>query len=184
MRRNLLVLALAGGLVAAGIAVFSALRLHPFCPPEPSGPRLLWTFEAPEPGFVVGAPVASGEAIYLAAGHPRGFQQNGAVYALDPITGKSKWVYNNSGAMLHTASTPLLAWRRLFVGEGLHNNFSCRLHCIDSRTGHALWNFPTTDHIEGSAALAGDLVVFPAGNDGLYAAQAETGKEKWNFRAD
>jgi outer membrane protein assembly factor BamB len=184
MRRNLIVLALAGGFVAASVAVLSSMRPRPIEQQEELGPRLLWSFEAPEPGYVVGAPVASDEAIYLAVGHPNGFQQKGAVYALDLTTGKSKWVYDNSGAMLHTASTPLLSRGRLIVGEGLHNNFSCRLHCIDARAGHALWTFPATDHIEGGPAIAGDLVVFPAGNDGLYAVQAETGKQKWNFRAD
>src|SRR5262249_49329613 len=30
----------------------------------------------------------------------------------------------------------------------------------------------------------GDAVYFPAGNDGLFALDAATGKERWNFRAD
>jgi outer membrane protein assembly factor BamB len=154
------------------------------CPDERPGPKLIWTFEAPEPGYVVGAPVVTANAIYLAVGHPIGFQQRGAVYALDPATGKPKWVYNCSEAMLHTASTPLVAGERLYVGEGLHNNFSCRLHCVDALSGNAIWTFPTTDHIEGGPALAGGLVVFPAGNDGLYAVDAKTGKQKWNFRVD
>ena len=54
--------------------------------------------------------------------------------------------------MLHTASTPLRSNGRLFVGEGLHNNFSCRLHCIDAHTGKGEWTFPTGDHIEGGPA--------------------------------
>jgi len=184
MRRSLLVLFVIAGLVAAGFAVRMAQRPDNVRPPVPVGPRLLWTFEAPQPGFVVCAPIVSEEAVYLAVGHSRGFLQAGAVYALDPASGKPKWVYTASDAMLHTASTPLLARGRLIVGEGLHSNFSCRLHCIDARTGVAVWTFPTQDHIEGGPALAGDLVVFPAGNDGVYAVDLESGKEKWNFRAD
>ena len=86
--------------------------------------------------------------------------------------------------MLPTASTPLLAGGRLFLGEGLHSNFACRLHCLDAGTGQALWTFPTSDHIEGGATTAAGLVIFPAGNDGLYALDMETGKPRWNFRAD
>jgi outer membrane protein assembly factor BamB len=184
MRRVFVVIGVAAGLMAGGVAVRLALHRHDITPSNAAGPRLLWSFEAPQPGFVVGAPVVSEDAIYLAIGHSRGFQQAGAVYALDPATGKPKWVYTDSGAMLHTASTPLVARGRVVVGEGLHNNFSCRLHCIDARTGRGAWTFPTQDHIEGGPALANGLVVFPAGNDGLYAVDLESGKEKWHFRAD
>jgi outer membrane protein assembly factor BamB len=184
MRRILIVLGLAGGLALASYAVLSALRNDPVSPAERLAPRLIWSFEAPRPGFVVGAPVVSEDAVYLGVGHPDGFSEPGVLYARDRLTGKPKWEYNNVGAMLHTASTPLLAGGRLLVGEGLHNNFSCRLHCIDAESGRPNWTFPTTDHIEGGPALAGDLVVFPAGNDGLYAVELETGKRRWNFRAD
>jgi outer membrane protein assembly factor BamB len=184
MRRNLFVASVVAGLVAVGVAATLALRPHPVGTPAASGPRLVWAFEAPQPGFVVGAPVVTPEAIYLAAGHPRGFHYRGAVYALDPADGKAIWVYDRDGEMLHTASTPLVAEGRLYVGEGLHNNFACRLHCLDVRTGKADWSFPTSDHIEGGPTLADGLVIFPAGNDGLYALDAATGKEKWNFRAD
>jgi len=184
MRRILIPLGLSGGLLLAGYAVFSALRPQPDSHPAPPAPRLIWSFEAPRPGFVVGAPVVSEDAVYLAVGHPEGFSQPGAVYARDRLTGKPKWEYTDAGAMLHTASTPLLARGRLFVGEGLHNNFSCRLHCIDAASGQPGWTFATTDHIEGGPALAGDLVVFPAGNDGLYAVELETGRRRWSFRAD
>lgn len=184
MRRVLIPLGLSGGLVLAGYAVYSALRPQADSPPAPLAPRLIWSFEAPRPGFVVGAPVVSEGAVYLAVGHPEGFSQPGVVYARDRLTGKPKWEYSNAGELLHTASTPLLARGRLFVGEGLHNNFSCRLHCIDAASGQPGWTFPTTDHIEGGPALAGKLVVFPAGNDGLYAVEVEAGKRQWNFRAD
>ena len=107
----------------------------------------------------------------------------GRGYAIDPATGQSKWIYDHDGAMLHTASTPLRSNGRLFVGEGLHNNFSCRLHCIDAHTGKGEWTFPTGDHIEGGPARAGDCVIFPAGNDGVYSADAKSGKQRWNFNA-
>jgi outer membrane protein assembly factor BamB len=177
---------LAAGAIAGAVAGIVFLRSTSPTPvvPEKSPLRLIWTFEAPQPGFVVGAPVVSDQAIYLAVGHPRGFHQRGAVYALDPATGHPKWVYDHGGAMLHSASTPLLAGARLFVGEGLHNNFSCRLHCIDAQTGKGEWTFPTGDHIEGGPALAGESVIFPAGNDGVYAVDAKSGQRRWNFNAD
>jgi outer membrane protein assembly factor BamB len=124
------------------------------------------------------------DAVFLAAAHARGFHQSGAVYALDPATGKPKWTFDRDGQMLPTASTPLLAGDRLFVGEGLHGHFACRLQCLDPATGQPWWASPTGDHIEGGAATDGESVFFPAGNDGLYALDARTGAPRWNFRAD
>ena len=122
---------------------------------------LVWTFEAPQPGFVVGDPVVSSEAVYLSVGHPLGFHQRGAVYAIDPATGQSKWIYDHDGAMLHTASTPLRSNGRLFVGEGLHNNFSCRLHCIDAHTGKGELDLLHRRSHRRWTGLAGDCVIFP-----------------------
>lgn len=183
MRKKAVLVVAFLALVAAGIA-FRSSRDPVTPPPDDVWPRLVWTFEAPRPGFVVGAPVVSPEAIYLAVGHVHGFRQTGALYALDPATGKTKWVYDCDGEMLATVSTPLFSAGKIFVGEGLHNSFSCRLHCLDARTGQAKWTAPTSDHIEGGAAAAAGLIVFPAGNDGLYALNAESGKQAWNFRAD
>ena len=171
------------GLVTAVLLAFRGMpRPRPL--PEAASSQLVWSFEAPQPGFVVGSPTISDDAIYLAASHQHGFQRGGAVYALDPRSGKTRWVYHHDGDMLPTVSTPLLARGLLFVGEGMHNNFSCRLHAIDARTGACRWTFPTTDHVEGGAAIANELVLVPAGNDGLYALDMATGQQRWNFRAD
>ena len=170
--------------IALIVALSIAFRTSPGPARHERVLKLVWTFEAPRPGMVVGSPHIASDAIYLAAIHTRASEMRGAIYALDPAIGKPKWIYDREGAMLATASTPLLAGERLFVGEGLHGNFACNLYCLDSRNGHPRWTFPTGDHIEGGPAVADDLVIFPAGNDGLYALDVETGVPKWNFRAD
>jgi len=144
--------------------------------------RLLWSFSAPKPGAAVAAPFVDEDAIYWAAVHIRGFQLEGAVYSLEPATGRPKWTFDADGTMLPTASAPIAAGGRLYFGEGMHSHFSCRLFCLDAATGHPLWNLPTTDHVEGGPALAGDSLLFPAGNDGLYSLDAKTGRRLWNFR--
>ncbi|HEV3383644.1 MAG TPA: PQQ-binding-like beta-propeller repeat protein [Gemmata sp.] len=182
MRLKCLLIVGAAAVLIAGFAIAYRLRKKEDSgQSDKIGPRLLWVFEAPKPGFVVAAPLISDAAIFLAVGHTSGFHSRGAVYAVDPITGKSKWVFDRGGEMLPTASTPLLVGDRLFVGEGLHHNFACRLQCLDPRSGAAKWSFPTGDHIEGGAAVVDDTIIFPAGNDGLYALDSTTGKQKWNF---
>jgi outer membrane protein assembly factor BamB len=184
MRWKSLLIVIAAALPITGIAIACRLgKKEVTGQADKAGPHLVWVFEAPKPGFVVAAPLVSDSAIFLAAGHISGFHSRGAVYAIDPATGKSKWTFDRGGEMLPTAATPLLVGDRLFVGEGLHNNFACRLQCLDSRTGTAKWSFPTGDHIEGGPAVNEGTIVFPAGNDGLYAIDSTTGKRQWNFTA-
>jgi outer membrane protein assembly factor BamB len=161
------------------------------CRPGPANPspalgepRLAWVFEAPRPGTVLATPAVTPDAIYLAAAHPRGIDYTGAVYALDPATGKVRWTFDRDGTMLPSASPPLAAGGRLFVGEGMHGHFACRLQCLDAASGRPVWDRPVGDHIEGGPVAADDLVLFSAGNDGLYAVDRATGAVKWNFRAD
>lgn len=171
--------------VALVLAVLLAVRLErPDSPSPPTGPRLAWVFEAPQPGSVVAAPCVTGDAIYLAATRAGGLRLGGVVYAVDPSTGKTKWSFDAAGAMLPTASTPFLADGRLFVGEGMHADFACRLRCLDSAGGRERWAFSTTDHIEGGPVVFGDTVLVASGNDGLYAVDKNTGNFLWNFRAD
>ena len=168
-----------------GLALTSGCRPAPSGPtPVPPGPRLAWVFEAPRPGSVLATPAVTSDAIYLAASHPRGPDHTGAVYALDPVTGKVRWTFDRGGTMLPTASSPLAAGGRLFVGEGMHGHFACRLQCGDATTGRPLWDRPVGDHIEGGPALSGTLILFSAGNEGLHAVESASGKLTWTFRAD
>jgi outer membrane protein assembly factor BamB len=167
-------------LVALGTGCWSRQTV----PVTPPAPRLVWVFEAPQPGAVIGSPCVGPEAVYLATAQARGINWSGTVFAVDPTTGKKRWVFDRDGWMLPSASTPLLSSGRLFVGEGMHGHFDCRLQCLDPATGHLVWEFPTGDHIEGGPVAAGELVVFPAGNDGMCAVDAATGKQRWAFRGD
>jgi outer membrane protein assembly factor BamB len=173
-------------LLAAGLAGVAAYRFWPRTPTPtpPPGPAVAWVFEAPEPGGIVAAPWVGPDAVYVSAFHPRGLRFGGAVYALDPATGMRRWTFADDGRMLPAASAPVLAGGRLYVGEGMHGHFACRLYCLDPATGRKAWDFPTTDHIESTPTVADGVVYFGAGNDGVYAVDAETGKQKWQFAAD
>jgi outer membrane protein assembly factor BamB len=170
--------------VAGAIGLIALLWPKTPAPAGPPRPRMLWMFSAPKPGGAMAAPLVADEAIYFAVVHARGFKLEGAVHALDPATGKPKWTFDPEESMLPTASSPVRANGRLYFGEGMHANFSCRMYCLDAATGKPKWTFPTSDHIEGGATLYRDTIIFPAGNDGVYAIDAATGARRWNFRAD
>jgi outer membrane protein assembly factor BamB len=133
---------------------------------------------------VIGSPCVTSDAVYLSATRARGLDWAGIVYAVDPTTGRRKWSFDRQGQKLPSASTPLIADGRLYVGEGMHGHFECRLQCLDAAKGEPIWDFPTGDHIEGGPVAAGKLIIFPAGNDGLYAVEASTGKQEWAFHGD
>ena len=176
-------------LLAAAVAALLVVAAYFVWPPVPSslpptGPRVVWQFEAPDRGGFVAAPWVADDAVYVSAVHSRGLRLGGAVYALDPATGRRRWTFDAAGAMRPTASAPVLAAGRLYVGEGMHANFTCRFRCLDAATGTQVWDFGTTDHIESTATVADGVVYFGAGNDGVYALDAATGERRWQFAAD
>jgi outer membrane protein assembly factor BamB len=149
-------------------------------PPAPFA--VAWTFEARKRGAIVSSPLVSAGRVYIPAVHSTVFDNSGAVYCLDQATGKLLWQFDDGGKMLHTYSSPCLADGRLYVGEGMHANYSCKLYCLDAATGRKHWHFMAEDHIESSPCVAGGKVFFGAGDDGLYALDAISGKECWHFQ--
>lgn len=174
------------GTLALGLAGLAAYWYWPrtAVDPTPPGPTVVWMFEAPERGGIVAVPWVADDAIYVSAAIDRGLRSVGAVYALDPATGKRRWTFDAGGWMLATASAPVLADGRLYVGEGMHGHFACHLYCLDPTTGNQHWAVETTDHVESTPTVADGVVYFGAGNDGVYAVDAATGKERWRFSED
>jgi outer membrane protein assembly factor BamB len=133
-------------------------------------------------GMIVSAPLVDGNRIYVAVAHQKGAEYFGALYCLNRFTQEVLWSFDNDGDMQPVFSSPRLADGRLYIGEGFHNSIDCRLYCLDARTGKLCWPpFATRGQVESSPCIHGGKVFFGGGNDGLYAADAATGKKLWQF---
>lgn len=172
------------GMLLAGTVSFLAIWLSKHISArktgrEPIQPVVLWSFEQVERGAIISTPVVTSDCVYVSAIRDNALAPSGLVYCLDRRRGSVRWHYDDAGAMLHTISSPCLKDGRLFVGEGMHGNDVCNLHCLDAATGKKIWQFLTGGHIESSPCVADGVVVFGSGDDGIYGVDTASSKKRW-----
>ena len=90
----------------------------------------------------------------------------------------------NEEEMLPGFCSPVYADGKIYVGEGFHEHQSCRMLCLDAATSKKLWEFKTNSHTESTPAVADGLIVFGAGNDGIYVLDANSGVERWHYTGE
>lgn len=148
------------------------------------GPRLVGepaVFQIPKSSQVMSGITVSGDRLYFGAQYTRTTQE-GQLVCMDRNTGAVLWKFGDDEGMLPVFCTPTVADGRVYCGEGLHENKDCRMFCV-SPEGKLAWQqpFQTKSHTEGAPAVANGKVFFPAGDDGLFAVDARTGKQLWQF---
>ncbi|HEY1192500.1 MAG TPA: PQQ-binding-like beta-propeller repeat protein, partial [Gemmata sp.] len=107
---------------------------------------------------------------------------DGRILCMNRETGKVEWAFD-APDLKAVFCTPTIAGGKVYCGEGMHEDRGRRLFCISATDGSAAWKepFTTESHTEGAPAVAGGKVYFPAGDDGLYCADAGTGARLWQF---
>jgi outer membrane protein assembly factor BamB len=152
---------------------------------ETIGPRLASArvFEVPGASQVMSGLTLDGDRLYFGTEITRLSSRDGNVFCLNRDSGEVLWKFGDDEGMLPAFCTPSLHDGKLFCGEGLHSDRNCRIFCIDAATGKSAWEkpFQTSSHTEGAPAVVNGKVFFPAGDDGLYAADARTGTRLWQF---
>ena len=148
---------------------------------QPTRIQLAWKFRLPERGAISSSPLVVGPHVYIAAAHDHAFFPYGAVYCLDRATGTVVWKFDNNRKMKQVFSTPTVQGERLYIGEGFHQDYDCKVYCLEVRTGKRLWEFQTSSHTESTPWLAGSRLYIGAGDDGLYCLDAGSGSAVWNF---
>jgi len=172
---------------------------------DPSGPTQLkerWTWRDPEDPFAMylSSLATDGVNLYGASASLVPPDTFGAVFCLDASTGQLKWIVSESpsGPFKGIFSSPALTadGKYLVIGEGLHADKDSAMLCFEAATGKLLWRIETTQHLESSPAIEGDLVVIgagaiermqdkkvpPGGDPGfVLAVHISTGKEAWRY---
>ena len=88
--------------------------------------------------------------------------------------GTNVWSYRDRGFPYF--SSPALTETRVIVGGR-----DKRLHCLNRKTGEAMWVFGTRGKVDSSPVVVGDKVVVGSDDGFLYVVGLETGKEIWSF---
>lgn len=76
-------------------------------------------------------------------------------------------------------ATPITHERKIYVGAQ-----NGKFACLDLNTGKKLWQVEKKGFFEGSAAVAGGLVIAGCGDSFVYAWKISDGSEAWKFESD
>ena len=125
----------------------------------------IWKFE-------MGAAISVGPA--CADGKVYAGQQGGErfFYCVDAETGELVWEQTIPGGWV---------WGSACVDDGLVyvptvNGYAV---CLDGKTGHIVWMYPTAKSVPAEPAIDGDLVYFGSWSRSLYAFNKKTGEIVW-----
>ena len=145
----------------------------------PSSGKLVWSFSDPKVRAMdfSSSPAVVKNRIYVGSAAASVFSSSGNIYCIDAKDGKRIWKFPTEKQVF---SSPSVAYGKVYVGEGLHYDFDCKLYCIDMGSGELLWSHPTTSHVESSPYITDGKVFFGAGEDGVYCLDAETGDVQWH----
>jgi outer membrane protein assembly factor BamB len=100
------------------------------------------------------------------------------VLSVNLSTRRLRWRYRNPQRQFPFYSSAGAVEGRIVLGG--RDKY---VHCIDARTGRALWTFATKARVESSPALASGRV-FIGSNDGhFYVLDFYTGAKLWEFEA-
>jgi outer membrane protein assembly factor BamB len=142
---------------------------------------LVWAFRLPEKGAISSSPVVAGDRVLIAAAIDSVFRPYGVLYCLDRATGTVVWSFDGGKKMKQVFSTPTVVGQKIYIGEGFHQDYDCKVYCLGLRDGKKLWEHQTASHTESTAAVADGRVYMGAGDDGLFCLTADKGAKVWGF---
>jgi outer membrane protein assembly factor BamB len=154
--------------VDGGVAVIGTNSGRVFALNVQTG-RLLWARR--QRGYIAATPAIAGGRVYVAS-------MDGRLTCYRLADGQRIWQYSTGGRPIETS--PLVIGDELYFGDQ-NGSGQGRLYAMDIRTGKMRWTFDANGAIKGSAAQAGNLVVFGDYTGNVYGLSRASGHEAWRF---
>ena len=126
-------------------------------------------FEFPSGGYTGASPALLGQWAYF------GTFSNDVVGA-DLRRRRIVWRYENSERHFPFYSSAGVTADRIVVGGR-----DKLIHCLNAKSGKAIWTFATGARVDSSPAIAGDRVYVGSSDGRLYVLDLATGKKVWAF---
>ncbi len=163
--------------VHAGVVYFGADDGRVYALKAADG-KVLWTLEVGE--RVVASPAVSGSLLIIGV-HSKAAAlaenlEDGAVVALNRITGKKVWQYDMRGSVWSSA---------VIDGEtAIIGNDNRQVMAMKAGNGKVLWEFAADGWVRTTPALYDGKIYFGTNGGRLYAVDAKTGVKTWEFEAE
>lgn len=147
----------------------------------PASPEVVWKFSDPKVKMIdfSSSPAFTEDRVYVGSAEASVFSSRGNVYCIDAKTAEIIWKYPTEKQIF---SSPTVAYNKVYIGEGLHHDYDCKLYCIGKDSGELIWEHKTASHVESTPFVADGKVFVAAGEDGVYCLDAQTGDEIWQYK--
>src|SRR6267378_4892951 len=147
--------------------------------------KKVWAFSAGQP--IESSPLVLDDKVYIGSG-------DGVLYALEAGTGKLVWKYKTGekilggpnwfkmprGAALPVTGKDAEPRDRTLILVG---SYDFKLHCVDARSGEAVWTYESGNYINGSPAISEGRTVFGGCDALLHVISLADGKQEKEVEA-
>jgi outer membrane protein assembly factor BamB len=136
--------------------------------PGPKTGKVLWTYESADNYISTGSP--GNKTLFVPA---LGTLNSGVISALSTEQGAAKrliWSKSQPSLKLPTVCAPAIVGGKIYFGDGMHQNESPTMYCLDAATGASVWQLPIPGaliHLEGTPTVLDGKAFFGAGNGGV-----------------
>jgi len=142
----------------------------------PKSPKVLWVQESTD--HYISAPSPGKGVIFMPA---LGTLNSGVISAIASDAGVPKdkrvlWSKSQPFLKLPTVCSPAVTGGKIIFGDGMHQNESPTLYCLDAATGTTVWQLALPGaliHLEGTPSVVDGKAYFGAGNGGVIAIDTE-----------
>jgi outer membrane protein assembly factor BamB len=128
-------------------------------------------YSVPSGAYTAASPALQGPSAYFGT-------FNNEVLSVNLQSRQLVWRYENQKRQFPFYSSAALADGKVVLGGR-----DKLVHCLDAKTGKAVWTFTTRARVDSSPAVAGGRVYIGSNDGRFYVLELATGAKVWEFEA-